>query len=254
VLLNQPGHVTVENSQRLGQHLDHGDATTPMNQRLGDLHADKPPADNDNVPGPALAEGRTDTFGVAHAMKRKNVGQIPTRYRRNDRRSPRRQNQLVVLYPRIGFAGQVPHTDSLGPPIDFDHLSLVQHADVLDLLKEHGIAHNPYGSAHELLLLPDGPGNIVWQAATGVRQQFTFFDNGYLRIRAHTDDFGGDLGTGGHAANDHDTQVRFHRIQPFPLQKLFSVNYRKLYNDFSSAQIRRPTEGPPAERIREGPH
>ena len=56
------------------------------------------------------------------------------------------------------------------------------------------------------LLLLDYAGHIVRQAAAGVGQELSFFDDGHLGLRTKPDDFGGDLGSGGHAADNDNTQ------------------------------------------------
>src|ERR1019366_6715854 len=132
LLGDQLGHLRIKWRQDLVQRLYERDGNTSMTKILGDLKADEATTDHNGVSG-ACVDGIAHSLNVLHRPKWQCS--FNSRYRWDDRRSPRAQHEPVVGKLVGGLGCQVSNGDGLGLWVNRLDLAGFAHVEAKPFMK-----------------------------------------------------------------------------------------------------------------------
>ena len=129
----------------------------------------------------------------------------------NDRLRSGGQHQLVILQPVFPISEFFVYPNAFLGTVHFQRFRLVHNMNIFDFLEKNRIAQDSHRRTHQLRLVPDDAGDIIGQAASGIRKQLPFVDNGDVRpgLKAHY--FGRHLRPRGYTADDYRRLI--HKIR-----------------------------------------
>lgn len=218
------GDREIDRSHHLVPHLDNRHVGSGLVEVLGHLQPDKSGSDHHRTPNDMLAEVALDAIGIGHIAEREDPLKVDAGQRRTNRRSPGRQEQLVVTLD-IGCTVSTANGDVFGRRINGHHFALRPHIDRKTATKSFGRLHKkPVTIGYRT---PD----IIGQPTVGI---------GDIRPLFEQDDLGHFVGPtdscccGGSSGHSADNQV-FHGALRY-----FSINLTG-----AAPQTGRPESDPP---------
>ena len=197
-VVEQGGHVGVDDGQHMAPALDQGDVHAALAQVLGHLQADEPRAHHGGAARAGALDEVVDGEGVLHGAQGEQPVAVDARQVGDDRAGAGGEDELVVGLGVDLAAPDVAHGDGARRPVDRHGLVAHAHVDV-----EAG-AEALRGLEGELRAVRDDVAHVVGQAAVGVAHVAGALEDDDLRALVQAAQAGGGRGPSGHAPDDDD--------------------------------------------------
>ncbi len=202
VLARIIGHLRIKRRHNLMRKFDDGHIHPAVRQVFGHLQTDEPAADNHGLLRMPRIDPFADPAAVGDGAQSKDARQVRARPARTDRRSPRRQHQLIVGFVVLAPGNVIANRKGARFAVNGDGLMPRAHLDVEPLLEQRGRGQQQLG------LVVDHIAHIVGQAAVCKRDVGPAIEKQNLRFLIKAPQARRACRSAGYAAHNHYTFIR----------------------------------------------
>ena len=161
--MDLPGHVPVQGQQNLVVQLNQGGVDPGVDQVLRHLQADEAAPHHYGGAGLFPLQEVPDAEGVLHGPQGEDALQVDAGQGRTDGPGPGGEDQLVIGFSVLAAVLQSPDCDGVFFRLDGQCLIPDPHVNPKTGLEAL------WSLERQGLLVPNGPSNVVGQAAVGIR-------------------------------------------------------------------------------------